>query len=72
MRVLSITLAFAGTLPTAVSAAPLDASPVERSLTDRSPVRERPITEPSAPLIQCGEFQKIEEEGPMPLYANGH
>ncbi|KAF1919955.1 hypothetical protein BDU57DRAFT_536887 [Ampelomyces quisqualis] len=33
---------------------------------------ERSITEPRAPATQCGQFQKIEEEGPMPLYANGH
>ncbi|KAF2828950.1 hypothetical protein CC86DRAFT_453714 [Ophiobolus disseminans] len=25
-----------------------------------------------APLVQCGVFNKIEEEGVMPLYANGH
>lgn len=45
---------------------------IKRSITEpRAPVVHS-IAEPRAPAVQCGEFQKIEETGPMPLYANGH
>ena len=59
MRFLNLAFALAGTLAATVSAAPTDNSIVDTGNT-------------AAPAVQCGQFYKIEEEGVMPVYANGH
>jgi hypothetical protein len=58
-----LTLALTGMLAAAVHAAPTETSArgiVVAKLAER------------APAVTCGQFYKIEEEGAMPLYANGH
>lgn len=71
MRFLSTTLALAGMLAAAVSAAPLEASLVQRSPIDCNHVRELSITEAPADAVQCGEFLTAEDDKLFPLSVTG-
>jgi hypothetical protein len=59
MRFITFTLSLAGILAATVSVASVAASPP-------------PISQVYGPATQCGQLYKIEEEVPMPVYANGH
>jgi len=63
MQYLKLTLAVTGMLAAAITAAPTEISSSEMSAVN---IGER------TPQIQCGYYYKIEEDGPMPTYANGH
>jgi hypothetical protein len=63
MRFLKLALAFAGVLAATVCAAPTD-------ISSRDVSGDTANTD--AAMIECGYYLKVEEEGDMPLYANGH
>jgi hypothetical protein len=63
MRFFKLALTLAGTLAAVGYAAPAMASSQD--------VSNNTVNTDSA-MIECGWFLKIEEEGAMPLYANGH
>jgi hypothetical protein len=63
MRLLTLSLGLVGMLAATTYAAPVEAS---TTISSGSP------TNNPGPSTACGQFYKIEEEGAMPLYANGH
>jgi hypothetical protein len=63
MRFLKLALALAGVLAATVCAAPTD-------ISSRDVSGDTANTD--AAMIECGYYLKVEEEGDMPLYANGH
>jgi hypothetical protein len=63
MRFFKLALAFAGTLAAISYAAPAAVSSQDVSGNTANT---------DGAMIECGRFLKIEEEGAMPLYANGH
>jgi hypothetical protein len=63
MRFFRLALAFAGTLAAVGYAAPAATSSQDVSGNNANT---------DATMIECGWFLKIEEEGTMPLYSNGH
>jgi hypothetical protein len=63
MRCLKLALAFAGVLAAAVCAAPTDVFSRDVFVDTANA---------DAAMIECGYYLKVEEEGDMPLYANGH
>jgi hypothetical protein len=59
MRLLKLALPLTGALAMTVSAGPTEPS-------SSSPGQV------ASPTAQCGQYLKIEEEGVMPVYSNGH
>lgn len=63
MQYLELTLAVTGMLAAVITAAPTEISSSEMPAVN---IAER------TPQLQCGFYWKIEKDGPMPAYANGH
>jgi hypothetical protein len=63
MRFPKLVLFFGGVLAATACAAPTDVS--SRNVSGN-------MANADAAMIECGYYLKVEEEGDMPLYANGH